>query len=463
MALPTITPLPTAPSRSDPPATFITRADAFVAALGGFSTEMQAFGAAVVVQGTTLNFNSTSTTSLTIGTGSKSLTVETFKAYSIGSTVMIASSASPANYMVGQVTAYSTVTGALTVNVTSTAGSGTFASWNTSATMAGNAVLTTGDQIMSGGLGIGVASALAKLDVAGSSSRVRWDLTTTAAIETTSNPAANAYLARVFDAATYDFRVSGTSRLAVDASGNTAITGTNSKTRWDVSTTTVSEVTTNPAGAAYLARAFDALSFDFKLSGSSFFKLDSGGAYPTGDNTTPAGKASNRYSVVYAGTGTINTSDERTKRDIGAIPDAWLDAWADAAWRRYKFNEAVQIKGDAARWHIGLTAQSVRDTFTAHDLDALTIGLLCYDEWEDETEPVFESIEIPAVIDADGNETEPARTDQIDTGETRLTLAAGDRWGLRYDECQAMEAAYQRRRMDRIEARIAALEAAAWL
>lgn len=30
--------------------------------------------------------------------------------------------------------------------------------------------------------------------------------------------------------------------------------------------------------------------------------------------------------------------------------------------------------------------------------------------------------------------------------------AAGDRWSLRYTEALAMEAAYQRRRMDRIEA-----------
>ena len=25
----------------------------------------------------------------------------------------------------------------------------------------------------------------------------------------------------------------------------------------------------------------------------------------------------------------------------------------------------------------------------------------------------------------------------VDTGQTRVTLEAGDRWGLRYDECQA--------------------------
>lgn len=42
---------------------------------------------------------------------------------------------------------------------------------------------------------------------------------------------------------------------------------------------------------------------------------------------------------------------------------------------------------------------------------------------------------------------------------TVLTLAAGDRWGLRYTEALIVEAAYQRRRSDRIEARLEALEA----
>lgn len=40
MTIPTITPLPTAPARTDPPATFITRADAFLAAMVTMQTEL---------------------------------------------------------------------------------------------------------------------------------------------------------------------------------------------------------------------------------------------------------------------------------------------------------------------------------------------------------------------------------------------------------------------------------------
>lgn len=78
--------------------------------------------------------NATSTTSLAIGTGSKTLTLnEAGKGYVVGQFVLIASSANPSNFMIGQVTAF-TGTTALTVNVTVTGGSGTMENWTVSVT-----------------------------------------------------------------------------------------------------------------------------------------------------------------------------------------------------------------------------------------------------------------------------------------------------------------------------------------
>lgn len=71
----------------------------------------------------------TSSTSLTVGTGSKSLTIETGRSYVIGQFILIVSSTNNNVWMVGQVTAHNSSTGALTVNVTDTLGSGTIASW----------------------------------------------------------------------------------------------------------------------------------------------------------------------------------------------------------------------------------------------------------------------------------------------------------------------------------------------
>jgi hypothetical protein len=73
----------------------------------------------------------TSTTSLTIGTGSQSLTVTTGTPagsvqFYIGQQLIISNST---NTMTGNVTSYNSGTGALVVNVATTAGSGTFTSW----------------------------------------------------------------------------------------------------------------------------------------------------------------------------------------------------------------------------------------------------------------------------------------------------------------------------------------------
>jgi hypothetical protein len=85
--------------------------------------------------------NATSTTSLSIATGSKSLTlVESGKAYTIGQYVIIASTASPTNYMVGQVTSFSGTS--LVVNVTVINGSGTIAAWSISVTAVASTVST---------------------------------------------------------------------------------------------------------------------------------------------------------------------------------------------------------------------------------------------------------------------------------------------------------------------------------
>lgn len=71
----------------------------------------------------------TSTTSLTISIASKSLTVQTGKQFTAGQFVLIANTADPAKYMFGQVTSYNSGTGALVVDSSVIAGSGTLTAW----------------------------------------------------------------------------------------------------------------------------------------------------------------------------------------------------------------------------------------------------------------------------------------------------------------------------------------------
>lgn len=84
--------------------------------------------------------NATSTTSTSTGTGSKTITIQTGKAYSVGQSVIIARTSNPAGVrMGGAITAYNSGTGSLTVNVSIAVGSGTYTDWTVSLGVIANA------------------------------------------------------------------------------------------------------------------------------------------------------------------------------------------------------------------------------------------------------------------------------------------------------------------------------------
>ena len=165
--------------------------------------------------------------------------------------------------------------------------------------------------------------------------------------------------------------------------------------------------------------------------------LNGTGYQPVSDNAYTLGAAANRWSVVYAGTGAINTSDEREKQQIKPIDPAALRAWAKVEYCEFKFNNAVALKGDRARWHIGVIAQKVKEAFESEGLDAFTYGLLCYDQWNEIVEDVLEEVNV--TLD-DGTIVKGAKP----TGEKRIVLQSGNRYGIRYEQALALECAYLR-------------------
>lgn len=134
---------------------------------------------------------------------------------------------------------------------------------------------------------------------------------------------------------------------------------------------------------------------------------------PGADNTYNLGTAIYRWANVYAGTGTINTSDERTKEQIRPLEDAEkaVATKCKKLIRAFKFKESVTKNGDKARTHIGVIAQEVVEAFRSESLDAFEYGIVCFDAWDAEEE----------VNSDDGLIVTNARK-------------SGDRYGVRYEE-----------------------------
>lgn len=151
----------------------------------------------------------------------------------------------------------------------------------------------------------------------------------------------------------------------------------------------------------------------FSNDGIARATLRSAGVFrPAVDNTQTLGDASFRWSVVYAGTGTINTSDEREKTFFN-IEQAEIDC-AKALklmMRKFKFNDAIDAKGDKARIHYGVGAQSVIAKMEEFGLEPFKYSFICYDEWDEQLEELDEEGKV-----------------------TTEYVSAGSRYGIRYEE-----------------------------
>jgi hypothetical protein len=105
------------------------------------------------------------------------------------------------------------------------------------------------------------------------------------------------------------------------------------------------------------------------------------------DNTNSCGTATYRWSVVYAATGAINTSDGNEKQQIRDLSstEKLVAQRLKLLIKAFKFNDAVAAKGDAARIHVGVIAQDVQLAFAAEGLDAAEYAMFCSDLLEDGT------------------------------------------------------------------------------
>ena len=149
---------------------------------------------------------------------------------------------------------------------------------------------------------------------------------------------------------------------------------------------------------------------------------------PGADNTQSCGSPSLRWSVVYSGTGAINTSDAREKQQDRPLSEAEkaVAVRLKGMIKAFKFNDAVAAKGESARWHFGVIAQEVKAAFEAEGLVAERYAIICYDEWPEQPEVLPQ----PEKLDESGDVVEPAKPG-------KAYVAAGSRYGVRYEELLA--------------------------
>ena len=146
-----------------------------------------------------------------------------------------------------------------------------------------------------------------------------------------------------------------------------------------------------------------------------------GNLYPNSDNVNTCGQPSNRWTVVYATTALINTSDAKTKTVIGLLNSA-EQAVAKAIKgliKTYKLNSSIKEKGiDNARIHVGVVAQDVQNAFAEQGLNADNYGLFCSDTW----------------YEIDGKTISPAGDAYKETDEGAIAVT---QLGVRYEELLA--------------------------
>jgi hypothetical protein len=153
------------------------------------------------------------------------------------------------------------------------------------------------------------------------------------------------------------------------------------------------------------------------------------------DNDVDLGKSGVRWKTVFAGTGSINTSDKNEKQSIQPLTSSEMNVAKrlSALFKNYKFNDAVEQKGDNARTHTGIIAQDVQQAFTDEGLDASNYALWCSDTWYQ---------------DPNGDIKNKPTKDYVE--KTRLAL--------RYSELFSFIQAYNDQRFSELEARIKTLE-----
>lgn len=161
---------------------------------------------------------------------------------------------------------------------------------------------------------------------------------------------------------------------------------TNALMRWSLHASNQPELGADAGSNLNISRRDDAgnfLAIALAISRANGAGSFGGTWQPSVDNSYTLGAASFRWSTVYAGTGTINTSDAREKSPVRPFAAAEIAAARDllAEIGIFQWLASIEEKGeDEARLHVGMTVQRAIEIMEGHGLDPWRYGFLCRDE-----------------------------------------------------------------------------------
>lgn len=207
-------------------------------------------------------------------------------------------------------------------------------------------------------------------------------------------------------------RLGGTSQMRINSSSSTAIM--------------------EGSSSFYVLRQTGSTSMSFQMGGSTeTYGMTTNRIFPSADNARDLGSSTRRWADVYSAGGVTTSSDERLKQQIRDIDDAErrVAVAAKGLLKAYKYNDAVEKKGDSARWHIGIIAQELKSAFEAEGLDAHDYGMFMYTE-------VWEAQEW--IVDVDSEEGGWYTTKTWETeAEAPSHAVKKDEYAIRYQELLA--------------------------
>ena len=284
-----------------------------------------------------------------------------------------------------------------------------------------------------------------------------------------------------------DFKTGGTDRASIDSSGNLNINTTTKLTDASISSGATGISLRGDADVTLISRdggyglvinrkTSDGDLVEFRKDGTTVgnigtkfgdalyisdiatgLRFDSGGVddivpcSETGadrDDAINLGKSSVRFDDIYATNGTIQTSDQNEKQSIQSLTTAEMNVAKRLSTliKTFKWNSAVEKKGDNARTHTGIIAQDVQQAFSDEELDASNYALFTSNTWWEKE------------ISVEATEEKDAYTYMDIKEEATDGYTERSRLGIRYPELLSFIQAYNDQRFTELEARITALE-----